>query len=869
MGIGRRTGGFFGLLGALALALASSVVAVPATVADAQGPTVGSVPDGFEVSPEPVSTWGVATLMPSETVVFESLVWDFAEIDGVVYVAGRFGNVRQTRTAPLQDQAYLAAFDADTGAWIPGFAPQLDGPAFSLETDGNKLFVGGEFTSVGDVETGPLAAVDPSNGNLISSWAPDISWTTGTAVVMDLDIANNSLYAGGNFAWAGTDFAPRLAKLDLTSAALDTNFGGAASGARVWTLEASESGDRLYVGGYFEVLNGEAHKWFGALDGLTGELVPGVVQGTPEGMPNCCKQNPFDIAVHGDHVFVARESHLLEILNTADLSREGYYLTSFGGGDYQATEVIGDRLYTGGHFWANQGYSEDVVPFTNTAWQAANLATMNDPSQTHVIWSAAFDANSAEAIPSYLMDMGMKSGIWAIHGSENGRLWLGGDVQRAGSGWAGGFATFEVAPATPRGENLAAGQPVTMSSVDTILNGTLDGTRAVDRALAGQTRHDGIRAFTAQTQLEDDPWIEVDLGSANQIGVIRLFERAVGNFNGASNGTLFLSNDPFVSNDADEIAAQPGVSAYDVGGIGRWTDIEVFRSARYVRYQLAGNRQLTIDSIEVFAQVGDAPTLPAPATVRVTREETRRAVINYAKVPDAASHEILLDGVIVGTDNDGWFSFVDLDPGTTYTASVRGISADGTPGASTDVAIRTLGGGVTLEAPTSVTVTREELRRAVINYTLVPGAASHELLLDGVVVGTDNDRWFTFLDLDPATSYEAAVRGVSADGTPGPETTATITTKGSVDPGGELPAPETLNVTRVERRRIVVNYALVPGADTHEILLDGVVVGTDNDRWFTFLGLEPGTTYELSVRGVSADGTPGASATLVETTQAG
>lgn len=757
------------LVGTLCLLGALTGVA-PAPV-DAQGPTVGQVPDGWEVSPEPVSTWGVATLLPSETVVFESLVWDFAEIGGVVYVAGRFGDVQERYNGPLTSQPYLAAFDADTGEWLPSFTPQLDGPVFSLETDGTRLYAGGEFTTVNGTATGPLAALTPSGG-LAGGFDADITWTAGTAVVMDLDIANGSLYAGGNFAWAGGDFAPRLAKLDLSTGAHDTGFGGAASGARVWTLEASESGDRLYVGGYFEVLNGQSLKWFGALDGLTGELVPGVAQGTPEGMPNCCKQNPFDIAVHGDRVYVARESHLLEILDASDLDRVGYYLTSFGGGDYQAAEVIGERLYTGGHYWANQGYSTESVPFAGS-WLSANRATLEDPSQTHTIWASAYDATTGEELPGFLMDMGMQSGIWAIHGSENGRLWLGGDVRRAGSGWAGGFATFEVAPTVERGENLAFSRPTSMSSVDDDFGPAY----AVDRHLAGQTRHDGVNTFFAQSEVEDDPFIDVDLGSSRQIGVVRLFERAVGNYDGASNGVLFVSNDPFVSDDPALTRSQPGVSAYDVGRIGRWTEIETFRAGRYLRYQLPGeDRQLTIDSFEAFEQIGDGPTLPAPDSVTVTRVERRRAVIRYARVNGAATHEILLDGAVVGTDNDGWFTFLDLEPGTQYELAVRAVAPDGSTSDSTATSVLT-DGGSDLGAPAGVRVTRTERRLVVINYDLVPDADTHEILVDGVVVGTDADRWYVVRSLTPGTDYDIAVRGVNAAGVPGPSTSVSVTTE--------------------------------------------------------------------------------------------
>ena len=73
---------------AIVAALLGTLLGLPAQPASALAGDVGAVPDGWEVDPQPVSTWGVATLLPSETVVFKSLVWDFAEIDGAPIALG-------------------------------------------------------------------------------------------------------------------------------------------------------------------------------------------------------------------------------------------------------------------------------------------------------------------------------------------------------------------------------------------------------------------------------------------------------------------------------------------------------------------------------------------------------------------------------------------------------------------------------------------------------------------------------------------------------------------------------------------------------------------------------------------------------------
>ncbi len=755
---------------ALFLSLAATLSPTTATPAVAQAaPGVGDLPDGWEVSPEPVTDWGVATLLESQTVEFNSLVFDFAELDGVVYVAGRFGHVTDGWGRPQHDQPYLAAFDADTGEYLPGFAPQLDGPAFALASDGNRLFVGGEFASVGGVATGPLAAVDPATGALRTGWLPDLRWDDGDAVVMDIELAHDSVYVGGNFLYAGDQLAPRLAKLSLTDASHDPTFGAVVSGARVWTIEHSPDRSRLYVGGYFEVINGAAHRWFATLDAFTGELTPGVAQGTPAGMPNCCKQNVFDIATYGDRVYVARESHLLEVLDATDLSRIGFYITSFGGGDFQAAEIVGDRLYAGGHYWSNHAYdTRSITTNPGNEWRAYNVEALGLDTQRPAIWASAFDAATGADLPDFLLDMGASAGVWAIHGSENGRLWLGGDLSRAGSGWVGGFAVFEAAPAPELGPDLAAGAATAASST----RASFGPEYAIDGHLAGHTHHDGVRAQFAETLLEDDPWLEIDLGAVRDIGTIRLFERAVGNYNGLSDGVVFVSDSPFTSTDPDTTRAQPGVTSFDTPTIGRWSDLEIGRTGRYVRIQLPGElRRLTADSIRIYEAVDLRPTLDAPSFLRSTRQERRRVVLNWDEVAGAERYEVRRDGAVITLDDNGWFTDTGLAEATSYAYEVRAVGADGRLGAPAQLTVSTVGD---VAAPT-VRITRVERRKIVVNYDVVDGADGYRILVDDEVVTIDDNRWHVITGLEPGTTYEVAVQAVAGTAT-GPATTIEVTT---------------------------------------------------------------------------------------------
>ena len=59
---------------------------------------------------------------------------------------------------------------------------------------------------------------------------------------------------------------------------------------------------------------------------------------------------------------------------------------------------------------------------------------------------------------------------------------------------------------------------------------------------------------------------------------------------------------------------------------------------------------------------------PVPEDLRTSFSDRSRIVIRWQP---AASIEVEVDGAIVGTDSDGWYTIRDLDPGTEYSIRIR------------------------------------------------------------------------------------------------------------------------------------------------------------------------------------------------------
>ena len=119
------------------------------------------------VSGTPDAVWDVDGKAPSvHTDFLRSIVFDFEELDGWVYVGGKFTEVVSPSRANRYRQPYLAAFNMRTGQWRTDFTPNVGGPIYALDvrSDG-MLVVAGEFE-------GGVKIIDPNTCLLYTSPSP-------------------------------------------------------------------------------------------------------------------------------------------------------------------------------------------------------------------------------------------------------------------------------------------------------------------------------------------------------------------------------------------------------------------------------------------------------------------------------------------------------------------------------------------------------------------------------------------------------------------------------------------------------------------------------------------------------------------------
>ncbi len=515
--------------------------------------------------------WGVTGLANGLNTELTTEVSAFTQVGNTVYVGGNFQFVQKGADATGTDkveQSYLAAFDAVTGNWIPGFRPLLNGQVKALAAlPSGAVVAGGEFTTANGAAAFSAVALDGATGATVPGWKLKLEnrSTSGVLSVRAMKVSGNWLYLGGGFTHltGGTRttavYARNAARVRLSDGLPDSTWNPLLNGTVV-SMDVDASGSKVYAAGYFTTAS--SLPAYRAVELSATSALP-TTAWVPE-WTNTRTNYQQAIATVGGKVFVGGSEHGLFSWDTTSWARTSGAVAKQGG-DFQTMGVRGnlvfsschcnDFIYTDAYTWSNVG----------TSWTQADK----------IGYVGAWDATTGKFLPDFdpVLDARRGSGGWANITDATGVTWFGGDFIKARlvngtSGWAGGFVRFAMrdttAPLVPSAvqvaSNTASGLRLTWGS---------SGTHAQYEVI----RENRVVATTATTS--------VDLPAEG--GATRYFVRAIdsaGN-RSASSPVIVVDAPP-----APTAPAVPLVTATPIGGTSlqlNWPADPAVASYRIVR----------------------------------------------------------------------------------------------------------------------------------------------------------------------------------------------------------------------------------------------------------------------------------------------
>ena len=327
--------------------------------------------------------------------VLDGEVRDLAKAGGRIIVAGTFTQVTDTATQVTHNQAYLFAYDVETGALDLNFLPTLDNEVNAVQpsADGSTVHVGGRFKDIDGVDRLRLAELRLSDGSVVTGFRADTD-----AKVTTLAMTGDRLFVGGDYQMIGGFARSRLAEVNATTGSVSASFDlpvtegtGEGGGSSVQALDVTSDGTTL--------LSVHNDKW---VDGLirTGVALIDISGTTATVSPwqtllyedNRCL-SPADVTKVRDATFAPDDSYFVVVSMGSDGPPTCDTAVAFPttGGDgvepiwvsrhfdsLESVAISYTAIYVGGHFqWQEAPGSADPWPGdTNTNYGEGGAAAL-------------------------------------------------------------------------------------------------------------------------------------------------------------------------------------------------------------------------------------------------------------------------------------------------------------------------------------------------------------------------------------------------------------------------------------------------------------------------------------------------------------
>ena len=210
--------------------------------------------------------------------VLNGEVYSVVQVGTSMVLGGTFTSARNDNSNTPLTRNRLLAFNATTGQISTTFLPNPNGTVRVVlpAGDGETVYVGGSFTSIGGVARDSLARVRISDGAVV----PTFNAGNITGVVRDLRLSEGMLWLAGAFTHVGGRAQAGLTTVDPTTGGTQTFMAQQVAGihnggvTQVLKMDISPDGDRLVAVGNFDTLGGlQRHQLLMVdLSGLTAQV---------------------------------------------------------------------------------------------------------------------------------------------------------------------------------------------------------------------------------------------------------------------------------------------------------------------------------------------------------------------------------------------------------------------------------------------------------------------------------------------------------------------------------------------------------------------------------------------------------------------
>ena len=312
--------------------------------------------------------------------VLDGRVNSVVQVGNTVILGGQFTQTRNNSDTTVIARSNLVAFDATTKVISTTFAPNPNGAvSVVLPTgDGQTVFVGGAFTSIGGQARKNLAKVRVSDGAVITQFnAGDVA-----GQVKDLRLSSGRLWVAGSFTHIANKAQKALAAVNPTTGAFNTFMRATVAGIHnsgftsIAKIDINPQGTRLVAIGNFDTVNAVKNRQIFQLD-LSGTAAALSAFRTSFYETRCSTSfdsymRDLDFSPDGSF-FVVSTTGAYGGAGTACDSTARFetdsaagarpsWINNTGGDTTYAVEITDSVVYTGGHArWQNNPFRADTA----------------------------------------------------------------------------------------------------------------------------------------------------------------------------------------------------------------------------------------------------------------------------------------------------------------------------------------------------------------------------------------------------------------------------------------------------------------------------------------------------------------------------